>query len=74
MLKKRDHFFRSTFLYVRIQKNPQMYSKVVGRERSREGMDRKLEDLCLRSLNALASAELVKMDDSLALVSNEAGR
>ena len=51
-----------------------MYSKVVGRERSRAGMDRKLEELCLRSLNALASAELVKMDDSLALVSNEAGR
>jgi hypothetical protein len=57
-----------------MMKDPSKYSKVVGKERSREGMERKLEELCLRSVNALVSAGLVNMDDSMALASNETGR
>jgi hypothetical protein len=36
-------------------------------------MERKLHEFCLRSINALASAGLVNMDDSMALTANEAG-
>ena len=57
-----------------MMKNPEKYARIVGRERSLEGMERKLEELCMRALNGLSKAGLIKMDDSMALTSNEAGR
>lgn len=67
-------FFRATFLYIRMMKDPSKYLKIVGKERSKATMERKLEDLCVRSINSLVAAGLVTMDDSTALAAKEAGR
>ena len=65
---------RATFLYVRVMKDPAKYLKIVGKERSKVAMEQRLQDFCLRSVNGLAAAGLLSIDDSMALASNEAGR
>ena len=67
-------FFRATFLYVRMMKDPAKYLKIVGKERSKAAMEQRLQDFCLRSVNGLAAAGLLSIDDSMALTSNESGR
>ncbi|XP_068081655.1 probable ATP-dependent DNA helicase HFM1 [Anabrus simplex] len=54
------NWIRSTFLYVRTLKNPKYYG--ISAELSKKGIEDKLQEICLRELNALASINLVKMD------------
>ncbi|XP_022802309.1 probable ATP-dependent DNA helicase HFM1, partial [Stylophora pistillata] len=65
-------WLKSTFLYIRILKNPTHYGIPQGLEK--EGLEQKLQDICLKSLNTLEKAGLVKMDDGFDLMPTEPGR
>ncbi|XP_035691410.1 LOW QUALITY PROTEIN: probable ATP-dependent DNA helicase HFM1 [Branchiostoma floridae] len=54
-------WIRSTFLYIRVQKNPRHYNIPTGL--SREEMESRLQDMCLKDLNLLSRIDLVKMDE-----------
>ncbi|XP_026529952.1 probable ATP-dependent DNA helicase HFM1 [Notechis scutatus] len=54
---------RSTFLYIRALKNPAYYGFSAGLDRN--GIEAKLQELCLKNLNDLSSLDLIKMDDNL---------
>ncbi|XP_078343088.1 putative ATP-dependent DNA helicase HFM1 [Oculina patagonica] len=65
-------WLKSTFLYIRILKNPTHYGIPEGLEK--ESLEQKLQDICLKSLNTLEKAGLIKMDDGFDLKPTEAGR
>lgn len=65
-------WLKSTFLYIRILKNPTHYGIPEGLEK--EGLEQKLQDFCLKSLNTLEKAGLIKMDDGFDLKPTEPGR
>ena len=65
-------WLKSTFFYVRVQKNPKQYGFPIGI--SKEEMERKLQELCVINLNALAKIKLVEMTEDIELKSTEAGR
>ncbi|XP_068757801.1 probable ATP-dependent DNA helicase HFM1 [Montipora capricornis] len=65
-------WLKSTFLYIRILKNPMYYGIPEGLEK--ESLEQKLQDLCLKSLNTLEKAGLIKMDDGFDLKPTDAGR
>ncbi|XP_049780691.1 probable ATP-dependent DNA helicase HFM1 [Schistocerca cancellata] len=54
------NWMRSTFLYVRAIRNPQYYG--IPTHFTKKGIENKLQEMCLRELNALATNHLVKMD------------
>ncbi|XP_022248602.1 probable ATP-dependent DNA helicase HFM1 isoform X4 [Limulus polyphemus] len=54
-------WLKSTFLYIRVLKNPKHYGINTGL--SKEEIEKKLQDMCLKELNALTKYKLVKMDD-----------
>ncbi|XP_070795506.1 probable ATP-dependent DNA helicase HFM1 [Pituophis catenifer annectens] len=63
---------RSTFLYIRALKNPAYYGFSAGLDRN--GIEAKLQELCLKNLNDLSSLDLIKMDDNLYFKTTETGR
>ncbi|XP_013911972.1 PREDICTED: probable ATP-dependent DNA helicase HFM1 [Thamnophis sirtalis] len=63
---------RSTFLYIRALKNPAYYG--FSAELDRNGIEAKLQELCLKNLNDLSSLDLIKMDDNLYFKTTETGR
>ncbi|XP_056379143.1 probable ATP-dependent DNA helicase HFM1 [Hyla sarda] len=54
-------WIRSTFLYIRALKNPAHYGFPQGLDK--EGIEAKLQELCLRNLNDLSSVGLIRMDE-----------
>ncbi|XP_038054687.1 probable ATP-dependent DNA helicase HFM1 [Patiria miniata] len=66
-------WLKSTFLYIRIMKNPSHYGIPTGL--SKEQMEKKLQDMCIRDLNLLSNFGLVKMDpETMDLKPLETGR
>ncbi|XP_022085821.1 probable ATP-dependent DNA helicase HFM1 [Acanthaster planci] len=66
-------WLKSTFLYIRIMKNPFHYGIPVGL--STEQLEKKLQDMCIRNLNLLSNFGLVKMDpETMDLKPLETGR
>ncbi|KAG8132631.1 hypothetical protein E2320_010473 [Naja naja] len=63
---------RSTFLYIRALKNPAYYGFSAGLDRN--GIEAKLQELCLKNLNDLSSLDLIKMNDNLYFKTTETGR
>ncbi|XP_039199460.1 probable ATP-dependent DNA helicase HFM1 [Crotalus tigris] len=63
---------KSTFLYIRALKNPTYYGFSAGLDRN--GIEAKLQELCLKNLNDLSSLDLIKMDDNLYFKTTETGR
>lgn len=53
------NWIRSTFLYIRALRCPQYYGMSAGL--SAKGVENKLQEMCLRELNALASVKLVTL-------------
>ncbi|UYV80046.1 HFM1 [Cordylochernes scorpioides] len=54
-------WIRSTFLYIRIMKNPTYYN--VPGDYSKEQIEKHLQDLCLNELNGLAKFKIIQMDE-----------
>uniref|UniRef100_A0A8B7TLC0 DNA 3'-5' helicase n=2 Tax=Castor canadensis TaxID=51338 RepID=A0A8B7TLC0_CASCN len=53
-------WIRSTLLYIRALKNPSHYGFTSGL--NKDGIEAKLQELCLKNLNDLSSLDLIKMD------------
>ncbi|KAB0393671.1 hypothetical protein E2I00_008791, partial [Balaenoptera physalus] len=56
-------WIRSTLLYIRALKNPSHYGFASGL--SKDGIESKLQELCLKNLNDLSSLDLIKMDEDV---------
>ncbi|XP_062336822.1 probable ATP-dependent DNA helicase HFM1 [Osmerus eperlanus] len=65
-------WIRSTFLYIRALKNPKHYG--FSSDLDRRGIEAKLQELCLKNLNSLASIDLVTMDEDVNIKATEGGR
>ncbi|XP_060753854.1 probable ATP-dependent DNA helicase HFM1 [Neoarius graeffei] len=65
-------WIRSTFLYIRALKNPKHYGFSTNLDKS--GIETKLQELCLRNLNALASFNLITMDEDINIKPTESGK
>ncbi|XP_031193013.1 probable ATP-dependent DNA helicase HFM1 isoform X2 [Mastomys coucha] len=65
-------WIRSTLLYIRALKNPSHYGFVSGL--NRDGIEAKLQELCLKNLKDLSSLDLIKMDEDVNFKPTEAGR
>ncbi|XP_055007854.1 probable ATP-dependent DNA helicase HFM1 [Boleophthalmus pectinirostris] len=65
-------WIRSTFLYIRALKNPRHYG--FSPDLDRRGIESKLQELCLKNLNALSSIELIHMDEDINIKPTEPGR
>ncbi|XP_075792611.1 putative ATP-dependent DNA helicase HFM1 isoform X2 [Pelodiscus sinensis] len=65
-------WIRSTFLYIRVLKNPVHYGFSPGLDRV--GIEAKLQELCLKNLNSLSSLDLIKMDEEFNFKPTETGK
>ncbi|XP_070123403.1 probable ATP-dependent DNA helicase HFM1 [Equus caballus] len=65
-------WIRSTLLYIRALKNPSHYGFASGL--NKDGIEAKLQELCLKNLNDLSSLDLIKMDEDVNFKPTEAGR
>nr|XP_029498094.1 probable ATP-dependent DNA helicase HFM1 isoform X4 [Oncorhynchus nerka] len=65
-------WIRSSFLYIRALKNPRHYGFSIDLDRC--GIEAKLQELCLKNLNSLASIGLISMDEDVNIKATEAGR
>ncbi|XP_064798161.1 probable ATP-dependent DNA helicase HFM1 isoform X2 [Oncorhynchus masou masou] len=65
-------WIRSSFLYIRALKNPKHYGFSTDLDRC--GIEDKLQELCLKNLNSLASIGLISMDEDVNIKATEAGR
>uniref|UniRef100_A0A4W5NV21 DNA 3'-5' helicase n=1 Tax=Hucho hucho TaxID=62062 RepID=A0A4W5NV21_9TELE len=65
-------WIRSSFLYIRALKNPKHYGFSTDLDRC--GIEAKLQELCLKNLNSLASIGLISMDEDVNIKATEAGR
>ncbi|CAI9620983.1 unnamed protein product [Staurois parvus] len=65
-------WIRSTFLYVRTLKNPSHYG--FQRGLGKEGIEAKLQELCLKNLNDLSSVGLIEMDEDVNFKPTETGK
>ncbi|GFV05353.1 probable ATP-dependent DNA helicase HFM1 [Trichonephila clavipes] len=66
-------WLKATFLYHRIFKNPKHYG--INMELSKEKIERKLQDMCIKELNGLRKYKLIYMDgDSFYLRPTDTGR
>ncbi|XP_047420407.1 probable ATP-dependent DNA helicase HFM1 [Sciurus carolinensis] len=65
-------WIRSTLLYIRALKNPSHYGFTSGL--NKDGIEAKLQELCLRNLNDLSSLDLIKMNEDVNFKPTEAGR
>ncbi|XP_011353936.1 probable ATP-dependent DNA helicase HFM1 [Pteropus vampyrus] len=65
-------WIRSTLLYIRALKNPSHYGFAPGL--NKDGIEAKLQELCLKNLNDLSSLDLITMDEGVNFKPNETGR
>ncbi|XP_055059840.2 probable ATP-dependent DNA helicase HFM1 isoform X1 [Misgurnus anguillicaudatus] len=65
-------WIRSTFLYIRALKNPKHYG--FPPELDKCGIETKLQELCLKNLNSLASLNLISMDEDINIKPTETGK
>ncbi|KFP29804.1 putative ATP-dependent DNA helicase HFM1, partial [Colius striatus] len=65
-------WIRSTFLYIRALKNPTHYGFSSGLDKN--GIEAKLQELCLKNLNDLSSFDLIRMDEVNNFKPTETGR
>ncbi|XP_007934232.1 probable ATP-dependent DNA helicase HFM1 [Orycteropus afer afer] len=65
-------WIRSTLLYIRALKNPSHYGFACGL--NKDGIEAKLQELCLKNLNDLSSLNLIKMDEDINFKPTEIGR
>ncbi|XP_058394483.1 probable ATP-dependent DNA helicase HFM1 [Diceros bicornis minor] len=65
-------WIRSSLLYIRALKNPSHYGFASGL--NKDGIEAKLQELCLKNLNDLSSLDLIKMDEDVNFKPTEAGR
>ncbi|XP_072199848.1 probable ATP-dependent DNA helicase HFM1 [Excalfactoria chinensis] len=65
-------WIRSTFLYIRALKNPTHYGFSSGLDKN--GIEAKLQELCLKNLNDLSSFNLIRMDKENNFKPTETGR
>ncbi|XP_071790611.1 uncharacterized protein [Asterias amurensis] len=66
-------WLKSTFLYIRIMKNPSHYK--IPANLTKEQMETKLQDICIRDLNLLSNFGLVTMDaETMDLKPTETGQ
>ncbi|KAM5256391.1 putative ATP-dependent DNA helicase HFM1 [Ctenodactylus gundi] len=65
-------WMRSTLLYIRALKNPSHYGFTSGL--NKDGIEAKLQELCLKNLNDLSSLNLIKMEEDVYFKPTEAGR
>ncbi|XP_056091550.1 probable ATP-dependent DNA helicase HFM1 [Rhinichthys klamathensis goyatoka] len=65
-------WIRSTFLYIRALKNPKHYG--FPPELDKCGIETKLQELCLKNLNSLASFNLITMDEDINIKPTETGK
>ncbi|XP_067309186.1 probable ATP-dependent DNA helicase HFM1 isoform X2 [Pseudorasbora parva] len=65
-------WIRSTFLYIRALKNPKHYG--FPPELDKCGIETKLQELCLKNLNSLASFNLITMDEDINIKPTEIGK
>ncbi|XP_026062307.1 probable ATP-dependent DNA helicase HFM1 [Carassius auratus] len=65
-------WIRSTFLYIRALKNPKHYG--FSPELDKCGIETKLQELCLKNLNSLASFNLITMDEDINIKPTEIGK
>ncbi|XP_044884213.1 probable ATP-dependent DNA helicase HFM1 isoform X1 [Mauremys mutica] len=65
-------WIRSTFLYIRVLKNPVHYGFSSGLDTV--GIEAKLQELCLKNLNDLSSLDLIKMDEEFNFKPTETGK
>ncbi|XP_034509775.1 probable ATP-dependent DNA helicase HFM1 isoform X12 [Ailuropoda melanoleuca] len=65
-------WIRSTLLYIRALKNPSHYGFASGL--NKDGIEAKLQELCLKNLNDLSSLDLIRMDEDINFKPTEAGR
>ncbi|KAK3560795.1 hypothetical protein QTP86_019484, partial [Hemibagrus guttatus] len=65
-------WIRSTFLYIRALKNPKHYSFSADLDKC--GIETKLQELCLRNLNSLATFNLITMDEDINIKPTESGK
>ncbi|KAF7700408.1 hypothetical protein HF521_003366 [Silurus meridionalis] len=65
-------WIRSTFLYIRALKNPKHYG--FSSDLDKCGIETKLQELCLRNLTALASFNLITMDEDVNIKPTESGK
>nr|XP_019608650.1 PREDICTED: probable ATP-dependent DNA helicase HFM1 [Rhinolophus sinicus] len=65
-------WIRSTLLYIRALKNPSHYGFASGL--NKDGIEAKLQELCLKNLNDLSSLELITMDEDVNFKPTETGR
>ncbi|KAM9244799.1 putative ATP-dependent DNA helicase HFM1 isoform 2-T2 [Dugong dugon] len=65
-------WIRSTLLYIRALKNPSHYG--FSRGLNKDGIEAKLQELCLKNLNDLSSLNLIKMDEDVNFKPTEIGR
>ncbi|XP_038210055.1 probable ATP-dependent DNA helicase HFM1 [Zerene cesonia] len=63
----------STFLSVRAARDPRRYLGLPTNA-SQQLISKKIEELCVKAMNGLASAGLITMDEASCIVSTEAGR
>ncbi|RVE49496.1 hypothetical protein evm_005837 [Chilo suppressalis] len=66
-------WLRSTFLYVRAAKDPKRYLGLTPAAPCYQ-ISKKIEEMCVRAMNSLASAGLITMDEASCIASTEAGR
>ncbi len=65
-------WLRSTFYYVRVPKNPRHYGLPVAMTPAQ--LERRLQDLCVANLNALAQVRLIEMNADIEVKSTSAGQ
>ncbi|KAI2667506.1 putative ATP-dependent DNA helicase HFM1 [Labeo rohita] len=65
-------WIRSTFLYIRVLKNPKHYG--FSPQLDKCGIETKLQELCLKNLNSLASFNLITMDEDINIKPTETGK
>ncbi|XP_037010317.2 probable ATP-dependent DNA helicase HFM1 [Artibeus jamaicensis] len=65
-------WIRSTLLYIRALKNPSHYGFASGL--NKDGIEAKLQELCLKNLNDLSSLDLITMDEGVNFKPTETGR
>ncbi|XP_064613087.1 probable ATP-dependent DNA helicase HFM1 [Liolophura sinensis] len=66
-------WIKSTLLYIRVMKNPKHYDMPVGLTKNQ--VEKRLQDMCVRNLNLLLGIELINMDeDHFEIQTTERGR
>ena len=62
-------WIKSTFLYVRVRRNPSHYLGGENTELSEDYLDRKLQEMCLKDLELLNETELIRLSSNSRFIS-----